>query len=274
MTSLRSTIQAAVFWIMLLALSLGWNWNHLEQSLEGLAESEANAAFQKDVTYRLWAAMQGGLYVPPSDLTPPNPYLLHVPQRDIETTDEIKLTLVNPAYMTRQVHELGKERYGLRGHITSLKPMRPENAPDAWEAQALQSFAEGSLKEITRQNVDGQPFFRLMRPLFADPPCLKCHAVQGYAQGDVIGGISVSVPLAAYLGLAGQQRAYLVIAHLLIGALGLAGLSASHIHFRNYKRSLRESEDTTFFDLGRSMVESSRISTDSRSLLVNPSINS
>jgi PAS domain S-box-containing protein len=243
MTSLRSTIQAAVFWIMLLALSLGWNWNHLEQSLEGLAESEANAAFQKDVTYRLWAAMQGGLYVPPSDLTPPNPYLLHVPQRDIETTDEIKLTLVNPAYMTRQVHELGKERYGLRGHITSLKPMRPENAPDAWEAQALQSFAEGSLKEITRQNVDGQPFFRLMRPLFADPPCLKCHAVQGYAQGDVIGGISVSVPLAAYLGLAGQQRAYLVIAHLLIGALGLAGLSASHIHFRNYKRSLRESED-------------------------------
>ena len=228
---------------MLLALSLGWNWNHLEKSLAGLAESEANAAFQKDVTYRLWAAMQGGVYVPPSDQTPPNPYLLHVPNRDVETADGAALTLVNPAYMTRQVHELGKEKYGLRGHITSLKPMRPENAPDEWEAKALRSFDEGSLKETTRQTFDGQPHFRLMRPLFADPPCLKCHAAQGYAQGDVIGGISVSVPLEAYLVLAGRQRMYLVIAHLFIGALGLAGLGASHRYFLNYKRFLRESED-------------------------------
>lgn len=137
MTSLRSTIQAAIFWAMLLIFSLGWNWQHLEQSLTGLAESEANAAFQKDLTYRLWAAMQGGVYVPPSDQTPPNPYLAHVPDRDIETNEGRSLTLVNPAYMTRQVHELGKEKHGLLGHITSLKPMRPENAPDEWETQAF-----------------------------------------------------------------------------------------------------------------------------------------
>lgn len=88
---------------MLLAFSLGWNWRHLEQSLTGLAESEANAAFQKDLTYRLWAAMQGGVYVPPTDQTPPNPYLAHVPDRDIKTREGRSLTLVNPAYMTRQV---------------------------------------------------------------------------------------------------------------------------------------------------------------------------
>jgi PAS domain S-box-containing protein len=228
---------------MLLALSLGWNWQHLERSLMGLAESEANAAFHKDVTYRLWAAMQGGVYVSPSENTPPNPYLKHIPQRDVETTDGEKLTLVNPAYMTRQVHELGKEKYGLRGHITSLEPLRPENAPDEWETRALQSFATGSQKETTRQTFDGQPYFRLMRPLLAEEPCLKCHAVQGYAQGDVIGGISVSVPLQTYLALAGQQRLRLVVAHLVIGLLGLAGLGASHSYFLNYKRSLRESED-------------------------------
>lgn len=228
---------------MLLAFSLVWNWQQLEQSLTVLAESEANAAFQKDLTYRLWAAMQGGVYVPPSDQTPPNPYLAHVPDRDITTNEGRSLTLVNPAYMTRQVHELGQERYGLRGHITSLTPMRPENAPDEWETQALRSFTEGSIKETTRQTFDGQPYFRLMRPLFADPPCLKCHAVQGYAQGDVVGGISVSVPLQTYIGLAGQQRLHLVIAHLVIGLLGLMGLGASHRYLRNYKRSLRESED-------------------------------
>jgi hypothetical protein len=39
------------------------------------------------VNYRLWAAMQGGVYVPPSDKTPPNPYLAHIPNRDVETTE-------------------------------------------------------------------------------------------------------------------------------------------------------------------------------------------
>ena len=243
MTSLRSTLLAAAVWIILLALSLGWNWRHLEQSLTALAESEANAAFEKDLTYRLWASMQGGVYAPPSEATPPNPFLAHIPDRDVETTGGQRLTLINPAYMTRQVHELGKEKYGLRGHITSLKPLRPENAADAWEATALKAFAAGSAKETTRQTIDGQPFFRLMRPLLADPPCLKCHSAQGYVQGDIIGGISVSVPLGTYLGLAAQQRLRLVVAHLVIGILGLAGLGASHVHFRNYKRSLRESED-------------------------------
>lgn len=36
------------------------------------------------------------------------------------------LTLVNPCYMTRQVHELGKEQYEIRVNITSLKPLRTE----------------------------------------------------------------------------------------------------------------------------------------------------
>ena len=242
MTNSRSTLLAALCWAMLLALSLGWNKHHLSRSFEGLAETQADAAFQKDVTYRMWAAMQGGVYVPPSNATPPNPYLGHVPDRDVETTDGKGLTLVNPAYMTRQVHELGKERYGLRGHITSLKPLRPENAPDRWEVLALQSFAAGSQKATTREDMDGRPFFRLMRPLVAEQPCLKCHSAQGYRQGDIIGGISVSVPLESYYAMAEQQRFRLTLVHAVIGALGLIGLFASHASIRRYKASLREAE--------------------------------
>jgi PAS domain S-box-containing protein len=35
--------------------------------------------------------------------------------------------------MARLVHELAGETGGTRGHITSLRPLRPENSPDAWE---------------------------------------------------------------------------------------------------------------------------------------------
>ncbi len=47
---------------------------------------------------------------------------------------------MNPAYMLRQLHEEFAELYGIQGHITSLKPLRPGNRPDLWEEKALQSF--------------------------------------------------------------------------------------------------------------------------------------
>ena len=51
--------------------------------------------------------------------------------------------MLNPAYMTRQVYALAKETGLPRGHLTSLKPIRPQNAPDAWEKKALQAFERG-----------------------------------------------------------------------------------------------------------------------------------
>jgi len=240
MTNRTSTLMAALAWIALLGLSLFWNMHQLDNSMKLLAESEANAAFRKDLTYRLWAAMQGGLYVPPTNATPPNPYLAHVPDRDITTTGDKQLTLINPAYMTRQVHELGRERFGLIGHITSLKPLRSENAPDPWEAEALRSFEAGSPKATAVLDMDGQPVFRFMRPLIAEEPCLKCHAAQGYVTGDIIGGISASVPLQPRMAVFAPQRAFLVLAHAVIGALGLLGLWISHRFIRRSKASLLE----------------------------------
>jgi PAS domain S-box-containing protein len=236
------TLIMAVVWILILGASLAWNWRHVGASLTELAETEAHSAFNKDVTYRLWASMHGGVYVPPTEATPPNPYLAHLPHRDVVTTDGKKLTLVNPAYMTRQVHELGRQEYGLVGHITSLRPLRPANAPDTWEAEALRSFLGGADKAVTMEFLDGQSVFRLMRPLTALPSCLTCHAEQGYQEGDPMGGISVSVPLGPYLDAAGRSRLLLVIAHVLIGGLGLAGLVLARRFLRRSSAELRRSE--------------------------------
>ena len=241
MTTARSTIAVALLWSALLGFSLFWNMRQIDRSIEVVAESEAASAFRKDLAYRLWAARQGGLYVPPSNATPPNPYLVHIPDRDVQTTNGKRLTLVNPAYMTRQVHELGKERFGLRGHITSLRPRRPENAPDQWEAEALRAFASGSPKATAVRDVEGQPFFRFMRPLVAEPPCLKCHADQNYAPGDIIGGISVSVPMDPLMSASGPQRSFLVLAHAGIAVLGLLGLGLSHRFISASRTSLLES---------------------------------
>lgn len=105
---------------------------------------QAKIAFEKDILYRRWNAGHGGVYVPVTEETPPNPYLAGiVKERDITTPSGKQLTLVNPAYMSRQVYELAKSEYDVLGHITSLDPIRAENAADPWELKALKSFENG-----------------------------------------------------------------------------------------------------------------------------------
>jgi signal transduction histidine kinase len=124
--------------------------------------------------------------------------------------------------------------------ITSLDPIRPENAPDAWETAALLSFKEGAKQATGMETMDGRPHLRFMRPLTTRESCLKCHGHQGYAIGDLHGGISVSVPLTAYLSVAEKQRADLILAHLLVGVLGLVGLGSGRWLLARTEKQLRK----------------------------------
>lgn len=192
-----------------------------------IALNRAMDSYHKDLTYRRWASERGGVYVPLNGKTPPNPHLSHRPDRDITTSQGKALTLVNPAYMTRMVHELGADAYGLQGHITSLHPIRPENAPDAWERRALESFERGArnYSEVLREN--GRPVLRYMGAFLVDSSCLACHAQQGYKVGDVRGGISVTVPVGsgpAALGLSHKAISLLAVASFwLMGAGAIFG---------------------------------------------------
>jgi PAS domain S-box-containing protein len=210
-------------WTLTLAASAVWSARLLRKTVLQVATQEARSSFNKDVFYRRWAASHGGVYVPISTNTPSNPYLTNVFERDLVTPSGRRLTLVNPAYMTRQVHELGLQA-GAHGHITSLKPLRPENAPDAWEAAALQAFEQGQTEVIAHEPIDGVPHLRFMRPLATEAGCLKCHAVQGYKAGDIRGGISVSVPLEPYLALAQAQLWPIAGIHAGLWALGGLGI--------------------------------------------------
>jgi len=169
-----------------------------KNELKSFARIEAQASYNKDLVYRRWAAEHGGVYVPISENTPPNSYLQNIPDRDVTTPSGEKLTLINPAYMTRQVYEIASRQYGVMGHITSLKPLRPENSPDRWEENALKSFESGQKTVETITLIDGKEYFRMMFPMMTETACLKCHADQGYRVADIRGGISVSVPMHVY----------------------------------------------------------------------------
>lgn len=216
----RITIALWICWTLLMGLSMAWNIRNEHEAVIKQARSEAEGHFNKDIAYRRWVSRQGGVYVPVSAYTPPNPNLEHVAERDITTTTGRELTLVNPAYMTRQVMELSEKQYGVRGHITSLNVLRPENVPDDWEKEALKAFETSQKEYVETSTIEGEPYLRFMRPFITEDGCLRCHAIQGYSTGDVRGGVSVSIPLDKYYAIKKANIITTGIWHLLIYVFG------------------------------------------------------
>jgi len=201
---------------LIFGTSIAWNTYQESRSVYEYARVEATASYNKDLLYRRWAAQHGGVYVPITAKTPPNPYLSHVPERDISTPSGKKLTLVNPAYMTRQVLEIGAEQYGVIGHITSMKPIRPQNSADEWESHALQLFETGIKEYHSIEKLKGKEYLRFVRPMIVEQSCLKCHAGQGYKLGGIRGGISVSVPMDKFNTIKTMHIRNLVATHSIV----------------------------------------------------------
>ena len=194
---------------LLLALLFGGLlWSELlrvDEASMAVARERGDALFQLVETTRDWNARHGGVYVLETDEMQPNPYLVH-PRRDIVTRDGQHMTMVNPAFMTRQIAELAQQSGGVRLHLTSLRPMRPANVPDAWEAEALAAFEQGEQERLALFERGSEPVHRYMAPLRMVESCMQCHAADGYRLGDVRGGISVTMP--AGLGGRGNSRAH------------------------------------------------------------------
>ena len=209
-----------LIWTMIAAGSLIWNLIQIKRGTLELVQIQAEESFNKDVLYRRWNARHGGVYAPITEATPVNPYL-KVSHRDIPVDPDLVLTLVNPAYMTRQIHEMAANNVGIKGHITSLDPIRQQNRADAWEAVALEAFENGRTKVSSVENMNGINYLRFMRPLMTEESCLKCHAEQGYKVGDIRGGISVAVPIAPYMAIERSSILRTSIGHGLLWLFGL-----------------------------------------------------
>jgi len=220
----RYLLAGIVAWTLIMAYSLIWNTSQIKAQAEHLATEEARANWNKDLAFRRWATRHGGLYVKPDARTPPNPYIAHLPQRDVVTTDGMKLTLMNPAYMMRQMAEEFEILYGIKGDISGRHPLNPDNKPDAWELQALNSFDEGETESIAVAEINNEPYLRLMRPMRMQEGCITCHNHSDFRVGDIGGGVSISVPLAPYRTAAGETVRLITRNHGVIWLLGLAGL--------------------------------------------------
>lgn len=210
-----------------------WFNEAAHRNLETFLHQQARVLYQQIVLTRRWNASYGGVYVRKLPGVETNKYLYEVGPGHGEKNTVVPeitdkkgnvYTLKNPALMSRELSELTAKHADIRFHLTSLRTINPNNAPDDFEKRSLKQF-EAGLKETSELSLqDGKNYYRFMAPLYVEQSCLQCHGFQGYKVGDVRGGISLTLPMDSELELLTSSRNHFVLAAgillvLLIGTI-------------------------------------------------------
>lgn len=219
-----TVILFSIAWTLLASISFLWNYNNGKQVQERIALESGRSAFNQIQISRLWNASHGGVYVPVTDKTQPNPYL-ETTLKNIIVNEKLTLTKINPAFMTRQISEITMKEGGVKFHITSLNPLNPNNKPTEKEKGFLEAFSKGVKEKGVFIQTDTKSYYLYMAPLVTKKSCLECHAKQGYTEGDIRGGISVTTPFVTEIPL--QP---LFISHIVLWLLGIFGIFLAGIY--------------------------------------------
>jgi signal transduction histidine kinase len=167
--------------------------SHLQNRLViGQAEQQARMLYRQVVLTRQWVADHQGLFLIQTEAARPNDFLN---EPTITTDTGMMLVKRNPAMVTRELSEYAT-RTGLGWfRVTSLQPVNPANAPDAFEQESLRSFSAGQTEHLAiSRNPDGR-VLRYAAPLVAETSCLTCHGAHGYRTGDIRGALSITIPI-------------------------------------------------------------------------------
>ena len=196
-----------------------------EDAIIGQVDEQSRALLQQMVMTRNWISDRGGIYVKSGSGVEESPFLPGTTVRDGKGHEYVFL---NPAYVSRLLSEYAERQELYRLHLTSLRPINPINAPTPFEAASLREFEKKGF-EASREGAaaviseNGKRFYQRVRPLQVERSCLRCHAQQGYREGEIRGGLSVSIPMASADAHAMRNRAALGLSGLAI--LGIVGLS-------------------------------------------------
>ncbi len=192
----------AAAWTLFIGLAAWWNVAHFRETAEDLARVTARADLERSLVTGRWGVSHGGA----------SPAAGRASSADD----------AHPA------------------HVTNARTLRPEHAPDDWERKALAALARGESEWSSVEPVGTEPHLRLMRPLRAASGCLGCHAADGYREGDIIGGISVAVPMKDYAAIVRPYQLEELLAHGVICGLGLLALG---VGLRQIQRRQRERDE-------------------------------
>ena len=213
--NLNAKFALVMGFIVSLSLIAIFYWMFLvsKKGILNQVDGQARALLHQVQITRQWISDQGGIYVQKRPGVKSHPLLSHL---DITGVDKKRYLFRNPALVTRELSELSRQSGEYSFNLTSLKLRNPKNAPTEFEKMSLAVFSEKGyeqtkkgLSRIWKNNET--PYYEKTVPLLTEKSCLKCHADQGYKEGDIRGALTVTINLSnAYLAIE-KSRLFLIL---------------------------------------------------------------
>jgi signal transduction histidine kinase len=162
--------------------------NALEQ-----IRNQARILVRQIILTRKWVSDCGGVMVPSHSVGASGMSMIY---NDTLQTPQETLLRYTPAMVTKKLSQYSLEQDMYQFRLASLRPLNPENSPDAFEEASLKKFEAEGIREISRlSGTEEQEVFHYMVPLAVDRACLECHRSQGLHDGAIAGGLSVYLPV-------------------------------------------------------------------------------
>jgi len=104
--------------------------------------------------------------------------------------------------------------------LIGLWPLDPANTPDDFERNGLKLFGKEKHEHYEMITDSAIPMFRYISPLYAESSCLGCHRKPDLHVGDILGAVSISIPIEKLLKETQHTRLIILISAItLIGFL-------------------------------------------------------
>lgn len=190
-----------------------------ERAIEAGIHERAESLLNAVVLARSWNAAHGGVLVEQT----PGTTSLPTPEPEIRGSDGKTYTRQHPWAMAREISQIAEKDGLFRFHLTSLEPLNPRNAPDAFEARALAEFDRGARYAAAQEERGRSTFYRYMTPVYVEEPCRGCHSSRTRGVGAVRGGISVTFNIDPDRRAIARNRRVTAVLFLLT-ALALTGI--------------------------------------------------
>ena len=205
----RLTLSIGGIICLIILVTFGWLYQIQKRNTLHQVEIQTQALLSEILITSQWMA-QHGIETPSSE------------DRDQEIQE--RLAHSSPAMVVEEMAHLFEHEDNFSFHVTSLRLKNPNNAPDAFEETALHRFEQDANPVSGIETHNGHRSFRYMVPLRIEPSCLACHGDQGYQVGDIRGGLSIMVSLAAADQALASNRRILIISALLTIVLAMGSL--------------------------------------------------
>ncbi len=212
----HSLLRKFVFGVIIIIvpiLGLLFTWIGIRMSSQGKQETIEKARIIADqiILTRQWVTdCMGGVFVNVNSSGADD--VNFVFKKQISTPLDT-YQFFTPSMVTQKLSQYSFETKAYQFRLSSLSPINAENYPNAFEKEALRSFAMGSKSEYYKFT---DQTFDYMTPLYHSKGCLKCHANDGILKTGIIGGLRVTIPYWDQRSALQKNIWFLSIAGLLI----------------------------------------------------------